>query len=1341
MTRRTWIMGMATAVLAPFAAAAAQTPPPQTPTPQAFANPPAADRPEALYFWMNGNVTAKGLDADFTAFKAAGLGGVVTYDGSSDVPHGPVDYLSPQWLGLMTHMMADGKARDMKVGMVNAPGWSSSGGPWITPDLAMQQFTWTETRVGGGRRVKVRLPRPYTKLGFYKDAAVIAYPSSDGDEDAYRGQVAAMTVDGRPVDSAVLTDRDLATSVEVGPNSPLIIRMKAPFSARAVTLYARKEAPAFTGVVEASDDGLTWKPVAKVAAGGERGIEAPGSANFDAVTATCFRITPSVKTSLAEALVYATPRLPDWDIKSEANFRMGAGLPAAAKGAGAQYAIDPAQVIDLTDKVDAQGNLTWTAPKGQWTVLRLGHTPTGKLNVSASDSGRGLEVDKLSAAALDFEYDHSVGRMVKAAGGMAADTFDKIEIDSYEAGLQNWTENLPADFKARNGYAMTAYLPALTGRVVGDEETSNRFLFDYRRTLADLMADNYYGRMQTRVLNDGLHFLVEGYGPGPFDELQISGRTETPMTEFWTRTPWTDNRSVKMVSSAAHTYGKTEVAAESFTGEAETSRWEDYPYAMKPLGDLMFTLGVNQMLFHRAAHQPDPGVFAGMTMGPWGINFDSSNTWVARAKPWTDYLSRSGYMLKQGLYAADILVFVGEQSPNQAELVRPDVNPDSNPLLAQYVTPRIPAGYAYDEVNAEVLLTRARVAGGRIVLPNGAAYALLVIPDKMTYMTPQLAAKLRDLVAQGAHILGPKPVYSPSLTGSDARFRADVDAIWSSPTVTSGQPIETVMAGLGLGPDADCHTASPDGQVAWLHRKLEMGELYFVANRQRRSEDVTCDFRVSGSVPQLWDPETGAVTQPAVWGEERGRTKVVLHLTPAGSTFVVFKAAAGTAPSLKWVARDGRRVADIDAPPRLAAAAPSDSFTLSVWANPDIDLRLMPQEAMHGRVNETGKFYVIPARSGLDMHGAGTAVAGLAVGRNGAYVIERVSPDEAPAALVSHTPVAGWTHFALVYDHGMPSLYINGKLDRTGLKSGWTVFAGGSDAPAPNGVTYFFEGEAGPVTTTARALSADEIAAIAAKGPPAPDLSVPPAELSVADGALRARAWQSGTYTSDRGALFTAAVAAPTMVEGPWHVSFEKGRGAPAGIDLPKLDSLSHNADPGVKYFSGTATYSRAIVVPAAALKPGGHVYLDLGRVEVMAEVRVNGRGLGELWKAPYRAEITGAVHAGVNRIEVAVTDLWPNRMIGDAQKPEIYKYVPADWAVGEVTGADGKAVPVMAQKVTELPDWYKAGRPKPDNDGKTTFQTWKFFGKDEPLFDSGLLGPVRLVYARDYQVRLKSAG
>jgi len=393
----------------------------------------------------------------------------------------------------------------------------------------------------------------------------------------------------------------------------------------------------------------------------------------------------------------------------------------------------------------------------------------------------------------------------------------------------------------------------------------------------------------------------------------------------------------------------------------------------------------------------------------------------------------------------------------------------------------------------------------------------------------------------------------------------------------------------------------------------------------------------------------------------------------------------------------------------------------------------MPREATSGWVDETGKFYAIPAAEGDALFGAGHACAGLAVGRNGAYVVER-SGAGAPAVLVANFPVAGWTHFAVVYRDGRPRLYVNGKFVREGLASGSVVHPGiGSPPPAPGtvfhfagldalvrasglpsppsqGLAYYFEGNLTKPDVQDRAVPDEMIAEMAARGVPPPE---EPADAELAarsDGGLDALVWRTGAYQVDGGAPKKIAVAAPVRVDGPWRVAFQKNRGAPDSVEFPELISWHRHPEAGVKYFSGTAAYSRTLEVPAEFLAADKRVVLDLGRVEVIARVRVNGKSFPLLWKEPYRLDVTGAVHAGANPLEIEVTNLWPNRLIGDEQLPPENEYA---------SGAD--------HGIARLPGWYVRGEPKPPG-GRVTFATWKFFAPDDPLFESGLLGPVRLL-------------
>lgn len=1317
---------------APTATAATPSPArPADPLAADFVHPPLSAHPQTFWFWMNGNISREGITLDLEAMKRAGLKGAFIYDGGIDTPPGPVDYLSPQWREMMAHAVREAGRLGLQLSMHNAPGWSSTGGPWITPELSMKQLVWSTATVTGGSTVDLALPQPETVDGFYRDAFVLAFPTPAAARVPYLQTIEQVTTaKGTPVDVSALSDGRLDASVELDPANYLQFTFKQPFAARAITVNVTRTGrfPPFT--LEASDDGEHYREVGRVRDPSMHSIRAPGSVNFPTVSARFFRLVPAGAADLAEVILHRTPRLDDWVYKANFTYHIGRqiSLPADAPDA---TAIDPAQVRDLTAKF-VNGHLKWDAPAGSWTILRLGYTTTGKLNISASTAGTGLECDKMDPAAVDYHFAHVEAKVLKDAGPLAGTAFGGVLIDSYEAGMQNWTARFPEEFQRRAGYDLRAYLPAMTGRIVGSAGISERFLYDIRHVQADLMAEDYYGRMQELCHQHGLKYYVEGYGAGVFNELRVSGLPDYPMGEFWERTPWTPNRALKMVASAAHIYGKPIVGAESFTGEEETSRWEEYPYSLKILGDTMFGFGLNEMIFHRYAHQPHPTAVPGMAMGPWGFPFDRTNTWFDESTGWIDYLTRCQYLLRQGSYVADVLYFVGQRPPN----------------VEDFTIPVMPTGINYDLVNADVLLTRASVDHGDIVLPGGGRYRVLVLPPDLQGITPALMRKLRDLVAAGATLVGPKPQFSLTLAGypqSEAEVRRLADEVWGPKPpgkgrVLSSLSVAAALQTLEVQPDLTYTARQPDAALSWTHRRLPDGDLYFVANRQRRADDIVCSFRVSGRQPEIWQAETGERTEAAVFAERDGRTTVPLHLGPAQSVFVLFRRPATQAPASE-LTRDGRPI--VAAQPFAASPKPAvtNSFTMTLWAKPDIDLRMLPKESTTGFIDETGKFYAIPAGEGDRLFGEGNVCAGLAVGRNGAYVVERSSV-AAPAVLVAHQPISGWTQFTVVYRDGTPSLYVNGQLVRTGLRSGLVVhpgigsppptpgtilhFAGidalmrSSDRPSPpsQGRAFYFEGNLTRPELLDRALSGKEVASLAAQPIP-PPAAPPPAEVTrAADGQATALVWQSGRYALDAGKPADVEVPAPLEIAGPWTVDFQPGRAAPASITLPQLESLSRNADPGVKYFSGTATYRHPLNVPAEFLAPGRRVVLDLGRVEVVARVRINGRDVGLLWKAPWRLDVTEAVHAGVNDLEVSVTDLWANRLIGDQHLPAENTYHQ-----GETRG------------IERLPQWYRDGKPKPPG-GRTTFVTWQFYNKDEPLLDSGLLGPVSLL--NPVQITLK---
>ena len=1297
-----------------------------------FLNPVEEAKPQTFWVWMNGNATREGITLDLEAMKEAGLGGALIFDGGDYFPEGQARYLSPKWQELMEHAIEEADRLGLSLGMHNAPGWSSSGGPWITPALSMKQLVWTEDTVKEGAIVK--LPQPQTNLSFYRDAYVIAFPSQPGETVAFRDRIRRVGMStGKVVNAASLTDGLLDTSLSLKKGEYLEIELKDACAIRGITLNASIDGKFPRYLFQASLDGVNFKDVTDVVSVGTHSIRAPASVNFPEVKGRFFRLIPRSDADLAEVELLGYPRVFDWVRKSNLSYNLGYQVHIPESGEVIP-GIDPQSVLDLTDKLRPDGTLDWTVPEGSWTIIRLGYTSTGKHNVTASASGDGLECDKFDPKALDFHFNHVIGTVMKNAGELSGKAFNAVTIDSYEAGMQNWTENFPEEFLKRAGYDITPYLPALTGRIVGDTAISERFFYDYQRSQADLMTDAYYRHMKELCNEHGLKLYAEGYGQGVFDELEVAGVPDYPMSEFWTRTPWTPNRTIKMVSSAAHIYGKPVVAAESYTGEERTSRWLSYPYSLKGLGDIMYSWGLNEMIFHRYAHQPHPTAFPGMTMGLWGFQFERTNTWFKDSSAWLGYLTRCQSVLRQGNYIADVLVFVGERPPD----------------VAQWTIPAMPEGYTYDLINADAILGRLEAKDGKLVLPEGNSYRVLMLPSNLEGMTPELMEKIESFADAGVPIIGPKPKHSLSLRGfprSEDDIQAIADRIWKKKNVFSSANLKDVLKNHAIAPDFVYRGEAIDASLSWCHRKDGASDLYFVGNRQRRVDDVVCTFRVSGKRPELWYPETGEIRQAVVYEDLGDSIRMPLRLGQSESVFVVFREPSEKAAPTQ-ISHDGEVIVSVDEPSELQKPAqPIDTFTMAVWVKPDIEQRLFPQESTEGFIDETGKFYAIPAAKGDLLFGEGHVCAGLAVGRNGVYVVER-SEKSAPAVLAAPMPISGWTHVAVVYEQGTPRLYVNGQFIKEGLKSGHTVHPGiGSPLPAPesvfhftgldnmakaggttpppsNGRVFFFEGNMAAPELFEEAILSDQIQALFDNGIPMPP--APPAiELCGNDTEEpEALVWESGTYELDNGETVEAKIEEPLFLKGPWTVEFPPRLGAPESIQMDTLESLHLNKEEGVKYFGGTATYIHSLKVEEQELEAGKHVVLDLGRVEVIARVFVNGKQAELLWKEPYRIDITDYTKPGENDLRIEITTLLVNRLIGDEQlPPEVqYGYAPGGgtdaYSLNSATGSG----------VRKFPDWYLSGDPKPEG-GRVTFSAWGFYEKDEPLVASGLLGPVRVYY------------
>jgi hypothetical protein len=903
-------------------------------------------------------------------------------------------------------------------------------------------------------------------------------------------------------------------------------------------------------------------------------------------------------------LAFPTPgtyRIPD--IQARAAYHVSGVGPMPDSNLSPEMIIPQDKVIDVTAQMDSTGKLSWDVPSGKWTIVRFGHTSTGAQNSPAPASGRGLECDKLSKEGSEANFNGMMAKLVSDNG--LHNALVATHVDSWENGSQNWTALMREEFQKRRGYDLLPYLPAMTGRVVGSQEISDRFLWDLRRTISELVVENYAGHIRDLAHDSGLRFTIEAYG-SPCDNIPYAGMADEPMGEFWD--PGGAMETCRGMASAAHVYGKPIVGAEAFTAGGQ-ERWLHDPASIKALGDKAFCEGINRFVFHRYAMQPcTDNRVPGMTMGPWGQHYERTNTWWEQTPAWHEYLARCQYMLRQGLFVADICYLQAEAPPQSVRGIKHQ-------------------GFGWDECSADVVLGRMSVKKGRIVLPDGMSYRVLALSDSRQ-MTPRLLAKIKELVEAGATVVGPKPLTSPSLSNypkCDEEVKQLADELWGDARVGEkplgkgwviwGNTPEEVLAHSGVLPDF-----SSTRRLEYIHRVAGRTDIYFVVNPQNQAMMASASFRMSGKTPELWWPDTGEIQQLPVYREKGGVTSVLLSLPPSGSVFVVFhKGTLNEHPVA--LSRDGQPLF-------------SDQIQMP---------KIIVRKAQYGILDDPQRTRDVREKVQAKADGGETSfrVSDMAAGDDPAYGIVK------------------------------------------------TLI-----------IEYTADGKA----LTARGTDPEIIDLIAPS-------EVPPCQLS--DGKLTA--WQPGKYVvtcacGDKTEVTVPVLPSPLEINGPWQVAFPPNWGAPESITLDRLISLSEYPDPGVKYFSGTATYHTAFQAPK--LEKHQSLRLDLGDVQVIAQVKLNGKDLGVLWKPPFSMDVTHLLRSGKNELEVKITNLWINRMIGDEQLPE-----------------DSDRNPNGTLK--SWPQWLLDGKPSPT--GRYTFTSWRLWKQNDNLPASGLIGPVSLKPA--YQV------
>lgn len=1068
-----------------------------------FQNPPNAARPRVWWHWMNGNISKPGIQKDLEWMQRVGIGGFQNFDANLFTPlvvSKKVEFMKPDWKDAFkfTTELADKMGLEMAI--AGSPGWSESGGPWVPAADGMKKYVWTETRIAGGQNFTGNLPQPASTTGsfqnvelpqttmlgeatgvlpsYYADAAVIAYRLLPADK-SLADLKPKVTSSGGAFNLNDLTDGDLNKTtflppMKVGEEMWIQYEFDQPqtFKSASAVGAIHDGMEGFNGgplnrSLQMSEDGVNFRDVSAFTSS----ISPQNTLSFAPATARFWRLAiktlappfnmfaamagmnPQAEKSdgvnVAEFVLHTTDRVDQFEDK--AGFTpWKEDLPTFATANG--DAIQTGDVLDLTSKMNADGTLNWTVPAGDWVVLRFGYSLTGRQNHPASPEATGLEVDKLDPDAVRKYVNTYLDMYKDATGGlMGSRGLTHMILDSYEAGHMTWTRNLPAEFARRRGYDLKTWMPVLTGRIVKSREASEQFLWDFRKTIGELISESHYDVIGAELHKRGMKRYTESHEDKRIylaDGMDVKRNADIPMSAMWTPSSFgggTDEEvrseaDIRESASVAHIYGKPFVAAESMTSIMNAFTF--MPEKLKRTADLEMASGLNRFVIHTSVHQPLDDKMPGFSLGPFGQYFTRQETWGEQARPWIDYLSRSCHLLQQGKFVADALVYYGE-----------------NTNLTWQFRGKLPEikGYEFDFINSTAVVNVLKVENGKLTTPGGGSYSVLVLDESAKMMTLPVLKKLRDLVKAGAKITGTNPEKSPSMGDDPAEFQKVLGEMYASPNA-SAKPATEVLQSQGIAEDVKISGAK--ARILYVHRRTADEDMYWLNNRSAEQNDAEISFRVTGKVPERWDPQTGK-TEKVAFKIIGGRTVISLHFESWDAFFIIFK--------------------------------------------------------------------------------------------------EKTTQTSLVLPKMTETELAG--------------------------------------------------------------------------------------------------------------------------MSGAWQVSFQEKRGAPAGAVYTKLASWSENVDAGIKYFSGTAAYRNTFKI--ASLKKGERILLDLGEVKNLAEVIVNGKNLGILWKTPFRLDITDAVKVGQNNVEVRVTNLWVNRLIGDAQ--------------AGVTS-------------------------------KITFTTMPFYQADAPLLPSGLIGPVRIL-------------
>ena len=872
-----------------------------------FMNPPDNMRPWTYYYWINNHVSKEGITRDLEAMAKVGIGtALIANMNLRNDEQGKVVMLSEKWKELTRHAIREGGRLGIDIGLFNCPGFSSSGGPWNDFANSMKYLDYTKTKLKGGKSVSIKLDAPENQL---KDVRLLAFPARDQVLD---NKIFKIRSNKNLKNLKGLLDYDIETVVDITDHKELVLNFQSEDKETIRNLQIIPSKTRFVMDVDFYGEVAgKWKKIRsfkfnRARDKNELGFNdyPPVSVSFPKVISNKFKLVLSnitfPKSVLAKkgsdkgiADIYFSPQVNlEYHIeKSLAKMKQSPHVPSDSytwpdqrEPEDKELVLTDDKIIDLTERLSADGTLTWDVPPGDWTVLRFVMASTGIKNEFSDLNASGFEADKLNKDAVRHHFEGYVGDIFKSMPLEDRKSLKYIIVDSYEVGAQNWTDDFADRFFETYNYNSKPYLPVLAGVVVNSVEESSRFLWDLRRLVADGLAHEYIAGLQEMCEENDLKLWLENYGhwgfPGEF--LMYGGQADLLAGEFWT-TEELGNIECRAAASAAHIYGKNVVYAESFTSANEDNPFSSYPEKMKKRGDWSFAEGINHVVYHVYIHQPYEDKFPGVNAW-FGTEINRKNTWFELAAPWMKYHQRCNYLLQQGTYVADIAYYIGEDTPKMTGPTEPE----------------LPIGYSFDFINAEVIKNRISVSDGRMMLPDGLSYKVLVLSDSKT-MRPEVLEKIKELVYQGATIIGNPPQKSPSLhnyANADRRIIELSKELWgesydgTKKIVDFGKgkvirlmDLNKALKLVDIAPDLKYTKDTP---LLWIHRTLGDKDIYFLSNQSDDRISFDASFRIEGMRPSLWNPTNGTSRDLPQYIMDGLYTKVPLQLEPAESAFVVF---------------------------------------------------------------------------------------------------------------------------------------------------------------------------------------------------------------------------------------------------------------------------------------------------------------------------------------------------------------------------------------------------------------------------------------------------------------------